>query len=149
MSEEKDKTGKAVAEARSTVPTSVPLGPGTSVDLSWLPEDERTTLLTEYARGILDISRKAQDLGVDVEVLRKTLETLTDTVKEATKAGAHATVTHTQETGIGRTETIIGDSREAERGRLTSSQTGQRDWTPYYIIGGLLAVVLIAALLGR
>jgi hypothetical protein len=56
------------------------------------------------------------------------------------------TVTHTQTTKIGRTEIKMGNTEEAKSGRLTSSQTGDRNWTPYYIFAGIVAVVLIAFL---
>jgi hypothetical protein len=52
------------------------------MDLSWLPEEERKVLLTEYTCGILDISRKAQELHVDVGTLQNTFQTLAQTTRE-------------------------------------------------------------------
>jgi hypothetical protein len=131
--------------ASAPVPTTVPLGAASTFDLSFLSEPERKQLLTEYSRGILDVSRKAQELHVEVAVLKATLGTLSGTVKEVAEAGNSATITHTH-TGIGgRTEVIMGNTAQAQSGKLTKSQTGERDWTPWYVIGGLIAVVIIAA----
>lgn len=137
--------GKEVATVATPVPTSVQLGPKTSMDLSWLPEEERKALLVEYTQGMLNIGRKAQELHVDVATLEKTLSTLSATTKEISEAGNSVTVSHTQTTTIGRTEVIMGNTDRAQSGKFSKTQTGERDWMPYYVIGGLIAAVLIAA----
>ena len=78
-------------------------------------------------------------------LFRNTLHTLSSTAKEVVEAGNSATISHTQTTSIGRTEVIMGNTDHAKSGKLTKSQTGERDWTPLYIIAGLITVVLIAA----
>jgi len=115
------------------------------MDLSWLPEQKREALLVEYTKGMLDISKKAQELHVDVGTLKTTLDHLATTTKEVSESGNAVTVTHTQTTSIGRTEVIMGNTSEAQSGKLTSSQTGRRDMMPIYVIGGLVAAVLIVA----
>jgi hypothetical protein len=119
------------------------------MDLSWLPEAERKALLTEYTRGILDVSRKAQELHVDVNVLKNTLNTLASTTKEVAESGNSVTVTHTQTTAIGRTEIIMGNTDNAKTGKLSRSQTGERDLRLWYVIGGLIALVVIVALMSH
>ncbi|HEV7353721.1 MAG TPA: hypothetical protein VGN74_11400 [Brevundimonas sp.] len=132
------------------MPTTVPIGPTTSIDLSWLPEHERKALMADYAKGVLDIAKKAQDLHVDVGALKSTLGTLSDTTKDVAASGAAVTVTHTQQTSIGRTEVIMGNTEQAQKGRLTKSQTGERDYTLVYVIAGLIALVLVVmAVAGR
>lgn len=42
----------------------------------------------------------------------------------------------------------MGNTEEAKRGKISSQQMGDRNWTPFYIFGGLIALVLVAALLG-
>ena len=135
---------KLPAAARSPVPTTVSLSPSTSLDLSWLPEDQRAQLLTDYTKGMLDISKKAQELHVDVGALKASLGTLTDTTRTLAQDGNAVTVSHTQTTSIGRTEIIMGNTDSARVGKLTKSQTGERDWTPIYVIFGIIALVLIA-----
>lgn len=131
------------ARSRSAVPTSVPISSNTSVDLSWMPEAQRAQLLAEYTRGALDIGRKAQELQVDVEVLRETLGNLTETTRRVAADGNSVTITHTQTTSVGRTEIIMGNTDNARSGKLSKTQTGEKDWTPMYIIAGLIAIVLI------
>ncbi len=143
---EDQKPGSAVGAPKAQVPTSIPLSPSTTMDLSWLPEDKREALLVEYTKGMLDIGLKAQELHVDVGTLKTTLDHLASTTKDVSQGGDAITVTHTQETSIGRTEVIMGNTEEAQSGKLSSSQTGRRDMTPIYVIGGLIAAVVIAGL---
>ena len=146
---EQTKSGGGVSVPIAKVPSEVPLSPTTSMDLSWLPESERKALLVDYAKGMLDISKKAQELHVDVGTLENTLHALAATTKEVSEAGNSVTVTHTQTTKIGRTEISMGNTETAKSGRLSSSQTGQRDWTVVYILAGIVAVILVVALVGR
>lgn len=118
------------------------------MDLSWMPEEQRRALMTDYAKGVLDVSRKANEIGVEVATLRNTLGTLADNTKQMSQDGLSVTATHVHNSQFGRTEVIVGNTETAGKGKLTKSQTGERDWTPFYVIGGLIAVVLIAIALG-
>ena len=118
------------------------------MDVSWLSEDERKAMLTEYAKGALDLSIKAAELQVDSAALKKTLDDLAETTRGISDSGDSVTVTHTQTTSIGRTEVIMGNTAHAQSGRLSKSQTGEKDWTPLYIVGGILALIVLSALLG-
>jgi len=138
---------KNITKTSSNVPTEIPLGPSTSMDLSWLPENERKALLIDYTKGVMDISKKAQELHVDAAVLKKTLDDFSDTTREVSDSGNAVTITHSQTTKVGRTEVIMGNTEEAQSGKLSKSQTGEKDWTPYYIFGGILALIIIAALM--
>ncbi len=138
---------KNITKTDSNVPTEINLGPSTSMDLSWLPENERKALLIDYTKGIMDISKKAQELHVDAAVLKKTLDDFSDTTREVSDSGNAVTITHSQTTKVGRTEVIMGNTEEAQSGKLSKSQTGEKDWTPYYIFGGILALIIIAALM--
>ena len=137
--------GNDLETAKAATPASVPLGPKTTMDLSWLPEEERKSLLTEYTRGMLDIGKRAQELHVDAGALQATLHTMAGTVKEVAEEGNAVSISHTLTSAVGRTEIIMGNTGQARSGRLTKSQTGERDWTPYYVFGGFTAIVLIAA----
>lgn len=139
--------GELLKAGDASVPTKIDLTPGTSMDISWLPESERKVLLTDYTKGILDISRKAQELHVDSAALKKTLDDLSATTKEVSESENAVTISHTQTTSVGRTEVIMGNTQQAQSGRLSKSQTGEKDWTPYYIFGGILALIIIVALM--
>jgi hypothetical protein len=137
--------GDNTQNSGAVVPTSVTLTPSTSLDLSFLPEEQRKALLHDHAKGLLDIHRKAQELHVDVAALKASLTTLSDATEEVAQSGNSVTIAHTQNTSVGRTEILMGNTDKAKAGKLTSSQTGATDWTPWYVFGGLLALVLIAA----
>lgn len=128
-------------------PTKINFGPAQEVDLTGIPETQRAAMLAEYQKGILDVSKKAHDMKVDVDALHATLSHLGGATHEAAKDGTSVTITHTQDTSIGRTEIIMGNTTEAQRGQLSRSQTGETNWTPYYIFGGLAALVFVVVML--
>jgi hypothetical protein len=130
----------------ATTPNTIPLTPAAAIDLSFLPEAQRNALIADHARKMLDLGAKAQELHVDVNVLRATLDQLAGTAKEVSDSGNAVTISHTQTTKIGRTEIKMGNTEEARSGKLSKSQTGERDWTPYYIFAAIGAVILIAFL---
>lgn len=130
------------------VPDRIDLTPTSSMDLSWLPEHERKALLLDYTKGMLDLGKKAQELNMDGASLKRTLDDLAGISNQASTDGNSVTITHTSSSSVGRTEVIMGNTASAQKGKLSKSQTGERDWTPYYIFGVLIAVVLIAASIG-
>ncbi|HWE45087.1 MAG TPA: hypothetical protein VG407_03580 [Caulobacteraceae bacterium] len=132
--------------SRSPVPTTVNLTPSAQLDLSFLPEAERRQLLADYSKGILDVSKRAQELHVDVGALKATLSVLADTNREVSAGGASVTISHTQTTSTGRTEILIGNTKQAASGRLTKSQTGEADYTWAYVIGGIIALLIVISL---
>lgn len=146
MSELTDDKNKKTMEIQA--PTSINLSPTTSMDLTWLPEEERKALLIDYTKGMLDISIKAQELHVDAAQLKKTLDDLSDTTRDVAESGNAVTISHSQTTKAGRTEVIMGNTDQAQSGKLSKSQTGEKDWTPIYIIAGIIAVVIIASSIG-
>ena len=107
---------------KAQIPTEIPLSPTTTMDLSWLPVQKREALLVEYAKGMMDISKKAQELHVDVATLKNTLDQLASTTKEVSEDGGSVTVTHTQSTSIGRTEVIMGNTDEAKAENLLAAK---------------------------
>lgn len=141
-----DGESRDITTRSGTSPSTVPLGPAAAIDLSFLSEEQRKQLLADHARKMLDLGAKAQELHVDVNVLRATLDQLAGTTREVSESGNAVTISHTQTTKIGRTEIKMGNTEEAQRGKLSKSQTGERDWTPYYIFAAIAAVVLIAFL---
>jgi hypothetical protein len=94
---------------------------------------------------MLDLSKKAQELHIDVAALRSSLDTLSHTVKETGREGNSITASHTVTSSAGRTEVIMGNTERAATGKLSASQTGEFNWTPVYIIIGIIAAVLIVA----
>lgn len=149
MANEDKRSDQSVVARVEHAPTTVAFGPSAIIDLSGIPETERANMLEAYNNKVLDISAEAQKMRVDVDALRATLSSLAMTTNETSEAGNAITITHTQDTSIGRTEIIMGNTDQAKTGKLSRSQTGERDQTPYYVAVGLVALLVIAFFLGR
>lgn len=147
MADDNGKT-KMQSTPQASVPTQIPLSPGKSMDIAWLPEADRKALLTDYTKGMLDLGVKAQEMGIDATALKTTLDNLTDTTRQAADSGNAVTVSHTQTSSVGRTEVIMGNTQQAQNGKLSKSQTGEKDMTVFYVIGGIVALIVIVALMG-
>ena len=114
------------------------------LDLSRLTDSERNEIVKSYQHGLVDIKLRADSLGVDVTALAATLRTLSLTTQDiGATEGTSVTITHTQDSAAGRTEIIMGNTEQAHRGKLTRSQTGDRDMTPFYIIGAAIVIAII------
>jgi len=149
MSENDPNRGQLIPANRQQKPNVITVGGAPSVDLSFLPEHEQQALMRDYAHGMIDIAKRAQELNVDANVLRDTLGHLAETTRTVSESGNSVTVAHTQTTKIGRTEIKMGNTEEAKSGKMSRTQTGERDWTPFYIFAGIAAVVLVALFLSR
>ncbi len=145
---ENDKPSN-LTKAGGQVPTEINLSPRATMDISWLPEEQREELLVDYMKGMLDVSQKAQELKIDADALKRTLDDMSNITRDASESGSAVTITHTQTSTVGRTEVIMGNTGRAKSGKLSKSQTGETDWTPYYIFAGILALVVIVASLAR
>lgn len=145
MSDNEEQRRDIVAQG-AKASTVIPLGPNAAVDLSFLPEAERNALLTDYARGALDVAKKAQDLHVEVGAFKNVLDNMARTAKDVTDSGNAGTLTYSKTGNMGRVEVKIGNTEEAKSGKLSSSQGGQTDWNPIYIFAAIVAVVIIAFL---
>lgn len=141
----KDEKSSNIVRSENNVLSTINLSPTASMDISFLSEEERKAMLMEHTKGMLDISQKAQELHVDSASLKKTLEDLSESTREVAESDNAVTITHTQTTSIGRTEVIMGNTEQAQSGKLSKSQSGEKDWTPYYIFGGLIALIIIVS----
>jgi hypothetical protein len=112
-----------------------------------MPEDQRRVLLTDYARNSVNLAAKAQELGIEVNVLRSSLDTLAQTTQEVSKNGDAVTITHVQNSKFGRTEIIMGNTETATKGKLSKSQTGEFNWMPIYVVVGVVALIVIVSLM--
>jgi hypothetical protein len=144
-------TPVAPSSAPASVPTSIALGSGQTVDLSFIPEAQRSVILAEYMRGNMNIALRANELHVNVLTLKNTLDALVGSVNQVAKDGNSVTITNTQDTPLGRTEIIMGNTETAGKGRLTRSQVGgETNWIPYYIFAAIAAfAVIVIAIVSR
>jgi len=145
MADDNENDEKALTP--STPKAVLNLGASAPLDLSQLPEEQQHALMAEYAHNRIDMARKAEELGVEVRALEESLRVFAGTAQEATESGNAVTISHTRKSANGETDIVIGNTEEAQRGRVARHQTGERDWTPYYVGGGLLALVLIVGAL--
>jgi hypothetical protein len=149
MTERENEIVPAADQSATSAPTnSIDLASSQVIDLSGLTEQQAAELRQQYASGMLDIHRKAQELKVDVAALEAGLSTFNDQTARATEANHSATITHTQTTAAGRTEVIIGNTERAASGKISRSAAGQKDITIWLalIAAGAVIVVAIAAL---
>ena len=107
-----------------------------SLDLSGLSESQITELKMRHAEGMVDLAKKATEIGIDVKALDASLTSFNTQTDRATQGGYSATIQHSQTTSIGRTDVIIGNTEKAASGRLSRSVTGA---------GCLQQIVLIVA----
>lgn len=145
MNSESDNQGLKTLD-QGSVPTKITLAPTAEIDISWLPQEKREALLHDYTKGMMDISLRAQELNVDSAALKKTLDDMSDTTKQHVESGAAVTMSHTQTTSVGRTEVMMGNTEKAQTGKLSRSQAGEKDWTPLYVIGGVIALLIVVSM---
>ena len=81
-----DSEGRDLVSQTGKTPNTV--GPIPTVDLSFLPEDKRAQLIEDYAKGIIEIDKKARELQIETGVLKNTLDTMTRTAKNVELARA-------------------------------------------------------------
>ncbi len=150
-----DKTDKSTGEIAGR-PSNQPnasgdeltLEGGTSLKLAGLTDTQISELKVKYVEGRIDLAHKAEELGLDVQALDKTLSTLAKQTASVSEAGDAVTMTHSHTNTLGRTEVIMGNTDKAKTGKLTKSQTGEDDNTlKYWLIAGgvIIVIVLIVA----
>ena len=85
----------------------------------------------------------------DVQSLDNALKSLSETTQHVSETDDAVTLSHTMESSIGRTEILMGNTDQAQSGKLTRSQTGERDWMPYLIGAGIIAATIVGVAIAR
>jgi hypothetical protein len=132
--------------------TTLSLGGVKQLDLRGLTEQQRQGLILSNAEGMIAVNRKAQELVADAGALNHSLGTMAHHTNEVAANGHGVTITHTQETSLGRTEIIMGTSDAAKKGKLTRTQSGAPDHTLLLAgvaVIGLVIVALLVVSMGR
>jgi hypothetical protein len=122
------------------------LGALTQIDMTGIPPDVVAELRRQYASGMIDLTKKAQELKIDNASLAMLLDSFNTEASKATQSNVSMTATHTQTTAIGRTEVVIGNTDRAASGKLSSSAIGVPDRT-LWVIGIIAGAAIIIALL--
>ena len=134
--------------AQLMVSTSGEHLPG-NVPVSGLHASQIGELQEQHARGLIEVERKASELKVDIQALDQTLQSLTSQARSANDAGVNITATHTQNSALGQTEIIVGNTQRAAAGQVQpfwASLDGDRLRTGLLIGGALLAGILLSVL---
>ena len=128
-----------------------PLNPGANIiDLGSLSQEQQNQLVMEYMRGTLDINQKAAQMHVDVAAFKNMLDVMATKTRDlAAQEGTSVTMQHTQESSVGRTEVIMGNTEQAAKGRLTRTMAGDRNWTWLYVALGVVAVLILVSMFLR
>jgi len=151
MAEKKEPEKKNLVKKDEDMPTLpsediIQLGKtGELLDLRGLTAEQKQEIKKKYAEAMIEVAHKAAEVGVDTRALDKKLGTMVEHTKDvAAQPDASVTITAAQDDSIGRTEIIMGTSDTAKKGRLTRSQTGQRDLTLVWIGLGAFVIIVIA-----
>ena len=117
------------------------------IDLSGLSIDSRHEIIRRTHENTLALDRKAGEATIDLQATKKNLDNFNEAVKAATSSGAHITLTHTQETSVGRTEVVTGNTDEAAKGKISRAGRGLPDNQMGMFIVIAIAVVALALIL--
>ncbi len=120
------------------------LGSNSLIDLTGMPPEQMAELKRQYASGMIDLKKKAEELKIDNASLAMTLNSFNTEASKATQANVSMTATHTQTTAIGRTEVVIGNTDRAASGKLSPSAAGVPDRLLWIIGITAIAAVIVA-----
>jgi len=121
------------------------------IEIAGLHEDQVSVLQEQHAKGLIEVQRKASELKVDIQALDQTLESLTGQARTANDAGVNITATHTQNTSLGQTEIIVGNTQRAAAGKVAPLWAGLENSQlriGLMIGAAVLGGILLSALFG-
>ena len=145
-----EKYADVSKDAPQTRPSTAVLAVGRGIEVNGLQESQISVLQEQHAKGLIEVQRKASELKVDIQALDQTLESLTSQARTANDAGVNITATHTQNTTLGQTEIIVGNTQRAATGKVTPIWSGLDNAQVrmgLIIAGAVLAGMLLTALL--
>jgi len=137
-------TGTAVTSG-----SNIQLGTIAAIDTTGLTDQQIQMLKVKQAEGMIDLQRRGLGVQTDVAALEAGLGVLAANTKAVADAGNSVTITNTQTNEFGRTEIIMGNTATAGKGKLSKSQTGQRDFTLLYVGIGAIVLVVLALIFAR
>jgi|GEM_PF-3097006 len=137
------------APQADSTPTREVLAVGGGVEIAGLQSGQVSVLQEQHAKGLIEVQRKASELKVDIQALDQTLESLTSQARTANDAGVNITATHTQNTSLGQTEIIVGNTQRAATGKVAPFWAGfdGNQVRTGLIVGGAVVVGVVLAML--
>lgn len=144
------QTESNIQKASDATPSNVlNLSDLSKIDLTGLSEDQINALRVKQAECMLDLQKKREEIKIDVCALNASLTSFNDQTEKATRDGHSATIQHSQDTSLGRTEVIVGNTDKAASGKLSLSAAGQSDNLIKIVLIIAGALVLIAMFAGK
>jgi hypothetical protein len=113
------------------------------LDLSGFNEEQRVELKKKYAEAAIDHTAKAAQVRLDVQSLDATLASFNLQTERASQADSSITIQHSQNTSVGRTEIIVGNTDRAASGKLSRTATGEKNNA--VMIAAIIAIALVFA----
>ena len=107
--------------------THIDLSNPNSLDISGLSIEDRQQLILKAQEGKIEIKRKADEAQIDIQGTNANLSNFNEVVRNSTKDGTSTTITHTQTTSTGRTESVMGNTERAASGKISRSGSGLDD----------------------
>src|SRR5215469_6434908 len=127
----------------------IDLGPTSRLDLTGMPPDQIAELRRQYASAMIDVKKKAEELKMENASLAMTLDSFNTEASKATQANVSMTATHTQNTAIGRTEVVIGNTGRAASGKVSASAAGVPDRLLWIVGIAAVALVIVALIISN
>jgi hypothetical protein len=145
--------GTAVVSKKEGELTGAPsrvlrFGDSKQIDVSHLNEEQIQQLQLEHGKAMININTEVAKKQIDLQSMTTKFDTMNATVRDAGKEGLSATITNVQTDGLGRTETIIGNTDAARGGKLSDRQAGVMDRNLVYLGIGAAVLIVIAIILG-
>ena len=128
-------------------PDVINLGLNSLIDLTGMPPEQIAELKRQYASGMIDLKKKAEELKIDNASLQMLLDSFNTEAAKATQANVSMTATHTQTTPMGRTEVVIGNTDRAAAGKISPSAAGIPDRLLWIVGIAAIAVVIVALII--
>jgi hypothetical protein len=123
------------------------LGSNSLIDLTGMPPEQVAELKRQYASGMIDVKKKAEELKIDNASLAMLLDSFNSEASKATQANVSMTATHAQTTAIGRTEVVIGNTDRAASGKLSASAAGVPDRLQWIVGIAAIAAIIVALII--
>lgn len=136
-------------ENEPTSSSKAVLAVGGGIEVNGLQSNQISVLQEQHAKGLIEVQRKASELKVDIQALDETLESLTSQARTANDAGVNITATHTQNTTLGQTEIIVGNTQRAAAGKVAPLWAGldnNQVRTGLIIAGAVLVGVVLTSI---
>lgn len=137
-------SSKDIVQRDEQLPDRITLSGGEQLSLQGLSDEQKRTLMMQHAGAMLELQKKATEYGIDSQGIRNQIDSHIDQANKAKQDGTSATISYVQDSSLGRTEALIGNTDKAASGKLSKSATGEKDNTVTIIVIIAIAAVLVA-----